>query len=80
MKYFTSAHMEANEPVPTVEWGGTKRGIPVIRFGEGGDQIHLTEIADLPAWLREFASRLEEFAELVEVRAMLAEIPKADGQ
>lgn len=62
----------SQEPAPLLRFGGVNDDIPVLTFGDqfAGTDIHLTAIPDLPTWLREFASHLTEFAELVEVRAM----------
>lgn len=58
-----------DEPVPSLAYVGK---VPAMVFGETPDDfaLYLQEIPDLDVWLRELGRRCNEFAELVEVRAM----------
>lgn len=72
MNHHQSFSATIDEPVPSLRLSGVNGDVPILMLGDHltGEAIHLTKIPDLPTWLREFAGRLTEFAELVEVRAM----------
>lgn len=70
-------HTSANEKVPELDFVAQEDGseFGVIRFPDHtGPVLILNGIDDLPTWLRAFAGRLTVFAELVEIRAMQAEV------
>lgn len=71
MKVMMCGHLAADEPTPTLRLGGGGKDIPVLEFGGmDGLAVHMTQVADLPGWLRNAAAAFGAFALEVEDKAV----------
>lgn len=71
MRAISAYYVIDSDPDPTVEFGGTKDNIPVIRFGSivgSSAEVFIGGNENLASWLRRFAANLNRFADEVDAR------------